>query len=67
VTRYFVTAPVTVAASSYASPGGFWPKGACLELTSAQVTQVGSGNLRAVDGAHMHDQGGEAVAVSNGN
>jgi hypothetical protein len=67
VTRYVVTGPVTVAASSYASPGGTWPKGSVLELTSSQVTQIGSGNLRAVDTAHMHDQLGESAGVSNGN
>ena len=62
-----MTAPVTVAASGYASPGGTWPRGTVLECTSAQVTQIGSGNLRAVDTAHMHDQLGESSGVSNGN
>ena len=64
--RYLVTAAVTVAASSYASPGGYWPKGACLEATAAMVTAIGAGNLRAIDTAHQHDALGEAVAVSNG-
>lgn len=66
VARYFVTVPVTVAMTSYADPGGYWPKGACLELTAAQVTEIGSANLRAVDTAHQHDALGEAVGVSNG-
>ncbi len=64
--RYVVTVPVTVAPSGYGSPGGYWPKGAIAELTAAQVTEIGSGNLRAVASATMHDQLGESAGVSNG-
>lgn len=64
--RYVLLGPVTVAFSSYASPGGYWPKGAVVELTSAQVTEIGSPNLRAVSSSTMHDQLGESAGVSNG-
>jgi hypothetical protein len=66
VARYLVTAPVTVPFASYTSPGGYWWKGACLELTPAQVTEIGAANLRAIDNAHMHDALGEETGVSNG-
>lgn len=66
MTRYVVTAPVTVAASGYASPARTVGKGQVLELSAAEVTALGSSNLRAVVTSTMHDQLAEAVGVSNG-
>lgn len=66
MTRYVVTAPVTVAPSGYTSPGGYWPKGAVIEATAAMVTAIGGGNLRAVSSSTAHDQLGESAGVSNG-
>lgn len=66
MTRYVVTAPVTVAASGYAAPARTVAKGQVLELSAAEVTALGAGNLRAVATSTMHDQLGESAACSNG-
>lgn len=66
MTRYVVTTPVQIAALSYLQPGRAHKKGDVVELSAAEVTAIGAGNLRAVDTAHMHDTLGEAFAVANG-
>jgi hypothetical protein len=67
MTRYVLVAPVTVAASGYRQPARPLPKGAVVELSAAEVTAVGAGNLRAVTTTVLHDQLGESASVSNGN
>lgn len=70
MTRYVVIAPVTVAASGYAQPERKHVKGQILDLSAAEVSAIGAGNLRAVSsmsGTAAHDQLGEAAGVSNGN
>lgn len=64
--RYVFTAPVTIAATDYQHPGRVHAKGQVLELSAAEVTTIGAGNLRAVASTTMHDTLGEAYAVSNG-
>lgn len=64
--RYIVTSPVTIAFLNYLSPGRTHRKGDAVELTAAEVTAIGAGNLRAVSTVTAHDQLGEAVGVSNG-
>lgn len=64
--RYVVTVPVTVAGSGYNSPPRVVHKSEVLELTAAEVTAIGGGNLRAVSAATTHETSGEAFAVSNG-
>ncbi len=66
MSRYVVTITTTVAASGYTSPGYTVGKGQVLELTAAQVTAIGSSNLRAVTSSTAHDQLGESAGVSNG-
>jgi hypothetical protein len=60
--RYVLTAPVTIAAVSYTQPARVLPKGATVELSSAEVTAIGAGNLRSTA---PRDQLGEGVGVSN--
>jgi hypothetical protein len=64
--RYVVTVPVTVAGSGYNSPPRVVHKSEVLELTAAEVTALGAGNLRAVATATTHETSGESFAVSNG-
>jgi hypothetical protein len=66
VTRYVVVTPVTVAASGYAQPARPLTKNQVVDLSAAEVTAIGAGNLRAVASTTMHDQLGEAAGVSNG-
>jgi len=66
VARYIVTMPVVIAASGYAQPERRHKKGDVVELSAAELTAVGAGNVRAVDTAHLHDALGEAVGVANG-
>ena len=64
MTRYVVTAPVTVAASGYTQPARTVLKTQVLELSPAEVTAIGAGNLRAVTtmtATAAHDQLGEAA------
>jgi hypothetical protein len=61
-----VTTTTTVAGSGYTSPARTVTKGQVLELSTAEVSAIGSGNLRAVSSSTVHDQLGEAFAVSNG-
>lgn len=65
--RYVVTAPVTVPASGYTAPARPVAKGQVVELSPAEVTALGAGNLRAVTASTMHDQLGEGSGISNGN
>ena len=64
--RYVLTVPVTIPASGYTQPARVLPKGTVVELSAAEVTAVGAGNLRTVTATTVHDQLGEAVGVSNG-
>jgi hypothetical protein len=60
--RYVLTAPVTVAGSGYSSPARVLPKGAVVELSAAEVTTVGGGNLRSTT---ARDALGEGAGASN--
>lgn len=66
MTRYVVAVTTTVAGSGYAQPARTVAKGQVLDLSAAEVTAIGSGNLRAVTASTMHDQLGESAGVSNG-
>lgn len=66
MTRYVVTAATTVAGSGYNAPPRVLHKGESVELSAAEVTAVGAGNLRAVSTTTTHEVSGEAFAVSNG-
>jgi hypothetical protein len=65
--QYVVTANAVVAGSGYSQPPRAVLKGQVLGLTAAEVTALNSAGaaLRAVSAATMHDQLGEAFAVSN--
>ena len=60
--RYVLTAPVTIAAVSYSQPARVLPKGSVVELSAAEVTAVGAGNLRTTA---PRDLLGEGAGVSN--
>jgi hypothetical protein len=64
--RYVLTKPVVIAATDYQHPARVLPAGAVVELSAAEVTTVGAGNLRTVTTTTMHDQLGESAGVSNG-
>jgi hypothetical protein len=63
--RYVVTAPVIIPFVSYLSPARVLKKGDVVDLSAAEVTAIGAGNLRATTTATVHDQLGMSVAVSN--
>ncbi len=68
--RYVVVASTKVTGSGYALPDRNLVKGQVLELTAAEVTAIGAGNLRAVavaggGAAGTRDQLGESFAASN--
>jgi hypothetical protein len=65
--RYVVTKPVTLAGSGYAQPPRTVAPGQVLELSAAEVTALGGGNLRTTTASTAHDQLGESAGVSNGN
>lgn len=68
MTRYVVIAPVTVAGSGYAQPPRTVQAKQVLDLSAAEVSAIGAGNLRAVSvmtGTAAHDQLGESAGVSN--
>lgn len=67
MTRYVVVKPVTVAAAGYGQPARTVLPAQVLELSAAEVTAIGSSNLRAVTTTTMHDQLGESAGCSNGN
>lgn len=60
--RFVVTKAVLIAFVSYASPGRQHKAGDTIELSPAEVTAIGAGNLRAVV---QRDTLGEHVGVSN--
>lgn len=64
MSRQVLTAPVTIAASGYAQPARVLPKGTVVELSAAEITTIGAGNLRATT---ARDQLGESAAASNTN
>jgi hypothetical protein len=64
--RYIVTVPVTIAATDYQHPARVHFVKQVVELSAAEVTALGAGNLRAVVTTNVHDQQGEAVGVANG-
>lgn len=63
--RYMVIAPVSLPFVSYASPARVLKKGDVVDLTAAEVTLIGAGNLRTVTTTTAHDQLGLAVGASN--
>jgi hypothetical protein len=68
--RYVVIASTKVTGSGYALPDRNLVKGQVLELSAAEVTAIGAGNLRAVQAAGggaagTRDQLGESFAASN--
>lgn len=65
MTRYVLTAPVTIAATDYMHPARVHKKGDVVELSAAEVTAIGAGNLRTTTTSFAHDQLGEAFAASN--
>lgn len=63
-----VIAPVTVAGSGYSQPPRTVLAKQVLDLSAAEVSAIGAGNLRAVSvmtGTAAHDQLGESAGVSN--
>jgi hypothetical protein len=65
--RYVVVTTTTVAGSGYTSPARTVRQHEVLELSTSEVSAIGSGNLRAVTSSTAHDQLGESAGVSNGN
>ena len=65
MSRFVVTTPITVAGSGYNSPPRTLHKGEVVELSAAEVTTIGGGNLRTASAVTVHDQLGEAFAVAN--
>lgn len=68
--RYVMTTAVTVPFVSYAQPARVLRKGDVVELSVAEVTTIGAGNMRAAavptgGAAGTRDQLGEAYAASN--
>lgn len=57
-----MTADVTIAASGYGQPARVLKKGQTVELSAAEITAIGAGNMRATV---QRDSLGEHVAVSN--
>lgn len=64
--RFIVIVPVVIAATDYQHPARIHFVKQIVELSAAEVTAIGAGNLRAITTATVHDQQGEAVGVSNG-
>jgi len=64
--RYVVVTPVTVSGSGYTQPPRTHKPGQVVDLSPAEVTAIGAGNLRAVATTTTHETSGEAFAVSNG-
>jgi hypothetical protein len=67
VSRYVITAPVTVPGNGPGQPPRTVTKSQVVDLSPAEVTALGAGNLRAVTTSTMHDQLGESAGISNGN
>jgi hypothetical protein len=64
--RYVLTSAVTLPFVSYLSPARTMKKGDVVDLSPAEVTAIGAGNMRAATTATVHDQLGLSVGVSNG-
>lgn len=64
MSRQLITKPVTIAAVSYAQPARVLKPGDVVELTAAEITAIGAGNMRATT---YRDQTGLGVGVSNSN
>lgn len=62
MSRQIITKAVTIAAVSYAQPARVLVPGQVVELSAAEITAVGAGNMRATV---YRDQLGLAVGVSN--
>ena len=60
--RYVLTADILIPAVSYLQPERRLKKGQTVELSAAEVTALGAGNMRATA---PRDQLGEHVGVSN--
>lgn len=63
--RYVAVTPIAIAASGYTQPERRHKRGDVVELSAAEVTAVGAGNLCAVSTTTMHDTLAEAFGVSN--
>lgn len=64
--KFILTTAAQVAFANYFQPGRAHWKGQVVDLSAAEVTALGAGNMRAVSTVTQHDQLGEAVGVSNG-
>jgi hypothetical protein len=62
MSRQVLTADVTIAATDYQHPARVLKKGATVELSAAEITTIGAGNMRATA---PRDMLGEHVGVSN--
>lgn len=62
--RQIITKAVTIPAAGYAQPARVLVPGQVVELSAAEVTAIGAGNMRATV---FRDQLGLAVGVSNSN
>jgi len=62
MSRQVLTQDVTIAATDYQHPERKLKKGQVVELSAAEITAVGGGNLRTTT---FRDQLGESHAVSN--
>jgi hypothetical protein len=65
MSRQVLIAAVVIPAAGYGQPERRHKKGDVVELSAAEITAIGAGNLRAASTANLHDQLGEAFAVSN--
>ena len=64
MSRQLITKTVTIAATDYAHPARVLKPGDVVELTAAEITAIGAGNMRATA---YRDQLGLGVGVSNSN
>ena len=62
MSRQILTKAVTIPATDYAHPARVLLPGMVVELSAAEITAIGAGNLRATA---FRDQLGLAVGVSN--
>ena len=62
MSRQVMTAPVTIAATDYAHPARVLLKGQVVELSAAEITAIGAGNMRVTV---ARDALGLNTAVSN--
>lgn len=62
MSRQVLTAPVTISATDYQHPARVLRKGDVVELSAAEITAIGAGNVRVTT---FRDQLGESAGVSN--